>query len=559
MRLRAPAPTRALAAFLLIEAIHAASPCAAGIPPALPLTPAVTVALQPEKNTCPDRAAPVALGTALWNGWGRDIDNSRYQPEPAIRASDVARLNLKWSYGYQGSGRFAQPTVVDGRLFIAGGNGRIYSLDAKSGCTYWTFDEPVGSHSAISIAELAPSKRAVLPKKLKRTLAHLDVIKAPSVALFGDDSGAVYALDAQHGTLVWKTQVETHPLARIVGAPTLYNNRLYVSVASIEEAMAATPGYACCTFRGSVAALDVATGRMLWKSYTVLEEPQPTRKTSAGVQEFAPAGAAVVDAPTIDPKRNVLYVGTLGSTTSVEQSLTDAVVAFDLTDGKLRWVKQLARTGELVSSGFSSSPLLRTLASGNQVILAGQRSGVIYSLDPDHGGEILWQTKLAQGSAPPGGAGQPGPPPSGAGGIAWGVAADYKNVYVGLSGLLADPGNGAGSLAALDMKTGIARWRTATPTIACSWNDGACSHAQSQAVTVMPGSAFSGSTDGHLRAYSTIDGKVLWDFDTAQPLHPLNGVAASGGPLDHGGATIVNGMVYVNSGNALLAFSTGSP
>jgi polyvinyl alcohol dehydrogenase (cytochrome) len=556
MRLQALALLRTLAAWLLVDGVFAASAgAAADIPPAVPLDPAVTVVLQPERNICPDRAEPVALGTALWNGWGRDIDNSRYQPEPAIRASDVARLTLKWSYGYQGSGRFAQPTVVDGRLFIAGGNGRVYALDAKSGCTYWTFDAPVGSQSAISIAELAPSKRAVLPKKLKRTLAHLDVIKAPSVALYGDDSGAVYALDAQRGTLVWKTQVDTHPLARIVGAPTLYNNRLYISVASTEEAMAATPGYACCTFRGSVAALDVATGKILWKSFTVLEEPQPTRKSSTGVQEFAPAGAAVVDAPTIDPKRNVLYVGTLGSTTSVEHSLTDAVVAFNLEDGKLRWVKQLARTGERVSSGFSSSPLLRTLASGNQVLLAGQRSGVMYSLDPDHGGEILWQTKLVEGGAVLTGA----PLAGTAGGIAWGVAADYKNVYIGLSGVLADPGNAAGSLTALEMKTGTLRWRTATPTPACAWSDGTCSHAQSQAVTLMPGSAFSGSLDGHLRAYSTIDGKVLWDFDTAQPLHTLNGVAAVGGPLDHGGATIVNGMVYVNSGNALLAFSTGSP
>jgi polyvinyl alcohol dehydrogenase (cytochrome) len=562
----AHASLRALAAWLFMDGVCAAAPGAAEIPPAVPLTPAVTVALQPERNICPDRAEPVALGTALWNGWGRDLDNSRYQPEPAIRASDVAKLTLKWSYGYQGSGRIAQPTVVDGRLFIAAGSGRVYSLDAKTGCTYWTFDAPVGSLSTISIAELGQPKRAVLPKKLKRTLAHLDVIKAPSVAVFGDDSGTVYALDAQHGTLVWKTQVETHPLARIVSAPTLYNNRLYVSVASTEEAMAATPGYACCTFRGSVAALDVATGKTLWKSFTVLEEPQPTRKTSTGVQEFAPAGAAVVDAPTIDPKRNVLYVGTLGSTTSVEQSLTDAVVAFDLNDGKLRWVKQLARTGEMVSSGFSSSPLLRTLASGNQVILAGQRSGVMYSLDPDHGGAILWQTKLAEGGAPQGGAPQGGAPQGGAGqpgaatgGIAWGFAADYKNVYVGLSGMLADPGNGTGSLTALDMKTGIARWRTATPTPPCSWSDANCSHAQSQAVTLMPGSAFAGSLDGHLRAYSTIDGKVVWDFDTAQPLHTLNGVTAAGGPLDHGGATIVNGMVYVNSGNALLAFSTGSP
>jgi polyvinyl alcohol dehydrogenase (cytochrome) len=384
----------------------------------------------------------------------------------------------------------------------------------------------------------------VLPKKLKRTLAHLDVIKAPSVAIFGDDKGTVYALDAQRGTLVWKTQVDSHPLARVVAAPTLYNSRVYVSMASSEEAMAAVPGYACCTFRGSVAALDIATGKVLWKSFTVLEEPKPTRKTSTGIQEFGPAGAAVVDSPTIDPKRDVLYVGTGGSTTSVEQSLTDAIVAFDLNSGKLRWVKQLARSGEVGLNGFSSSPILRALATGNQIILAGQRSGVVYALDPDHGGEVIWERSLGLRAAQAA-AVQIGDA------IDWGMAADYKNVYVGL--------NGPGSLDAIDMRTGVVRWRTASPTPPCAWSDGICAHGESQAVTVMPGSAFSGSLDGHLRAYSTIDGKVLWDYDTAQALQPLNGVAARGGPLDRGGATIVNGMVYINSGNALLAFSTGSP
>ena len=552
MRTLTNAWVRVSAACLLAGGVGASAQNAPGVvapaasavaaAPIVTLAPAVPVALQPERNTCPDRAEPVALGTALWNGWGRDLDNSRYQPEPALRASDVGKLALKWSFGYQGGGEFGQPTVVDGRLFIAAASGRIYSLDAKSGCTYWTFDAAVGSRTAISIGELGQTRKAVLPKRLKRTLAHLDVIKAPSVAIFGDDGGTVYALDAQRGTLVWKTQVESHPLARIVAAPTLYNNRLFVSVASTEEAMASKTGYACCTFRGSVAALDLATGKLLWKSFTVLEEPQPTRKSSNGVQEFAPAGAAVVDAPTVDAKREVLYVGTGGSTTSVEQSLTDAIVALDLDSGKLRWVKQLARSGEMASSGFSSSPVLRTLATGNQVILAGQRSGVVYALDPDHGGDVIWQTRTAE--AAQSGAAQPA-------GIAWGMAADYKNVYVGLSG--------AGSLNAIDLKTGTARWHSPSPAPACTWNDNVCSHGLSQAVTVVPGSAFAGSLDGHFRAYSTIDGKVLWDFDTTQALHPVNGVAARGGPLDRGGATIVNGMIYINSGNALLAFSAALP
>jgi polyvinyl alcohol dehydrogenase (cytochrome) len=515
-------------------------------------------------GACPSAAGPVALSNAQWNGWGRGADNTRYQPEPAIRASDVAKLALKWAFGYPSGTEFGQPTLVDERLFVTSSTGRIYSLDAKTGCTYWTYDAAAGSRTAITIGELARPRVAALPRRLKRTLAHLDVIKAPSAAFFGDDTGAVYALDAQKGTLLWKTQVDTHPMARIVGAPTLYNERLYVAVSSTEEAAAVNPSYSCCTFRGSVAALDVGSGRTVWKSYTVLEEPQPTRRNSAGIQEFGPAGAAITSSPTVDGKRNVLYVATGGSATGVEQSLTDAVAAFDLADGKLRWVKQLVRPDAGAGgAGFSSSPVLRTLATGNQVLLAGQKSGVVYGLDPDHGGEILWQTKIGDSGPGPAGGGASGiasvvGPPGVAGrpgGVAWGSAADHRSLYVAVSGLLAQPANTSGSLTALDMTTGVARWHTAAPEPACSWGERNCSHAQAQAVTVMPGSAFSGSMDGHLRAYSTIDGKILWDFDTAKDFPTKNGIKASGGPLDHGGATIVNGVVYVNSGNALLAFS----
>jgi polyvinyl alcohol dehydrogenase (cytochrome) len=524
---------------------------ATAAPPANAPPPAV---LLPEKNPCPNAAGPVALGNVQWNGWGRGPDNTRYQPEPAIRASDVGKLALKWSYGFQGGPVFGQPTIADGRLFVTSAAGRLYSLDSKTGCTYWTYDTGTGSGTAVVIGELARARIAALPRKLKRTLAHLDIIKAPSAAFFGDDHGVVYAVDAQKGVLLWRTQVDPHPLARIVGTPALYNDRLYVTVASSEDAAATNPNYACCTFRGSVVALDIATGRTIWKSYTVLQEPQATHKNAAGVQEFGPAGAAVSSAPTIDVKRNVLYVATGSSANGIEHSLTDAIASFDLTEGRLRWVKQLARPDAPASSGFTSSPVLRTLASGNQILLAAQKSGVVYALDPDHGGEVLWQTKVVDPAAL-GAGGVPSSGTSSAGGVAWGIAADHRNVYVAISGLLAQPVNGTGSLTALEMKTGVARWHTPAPEPACSWRDRPCSHAQGQAVTVMPGSAFSGAMDGHLRAYSTINGKIVWDVDTARDYQTQNGIRASGGPLDHGGATIVNGSVYINSGNTLLAFS----
>jgi polyvinyl alcohol dehydrogenase (cytochrome) len=517
----------------------------------------------PETNICSEPAGPLALGSAQWNGWGREIENTRYQPEPALRANDVPKLGLRWAFGFQGSAVAGQPTVVDGRLFVTSAAGRVYSLDAKTGCTYWTYDAPAGTHSSIFVGELSTPRKVLVPPAPRKTAgtrgrnakhplttAHLDMIKAPSAAFFGDDTGAVYALDAQKGTLLWKTQVDSHPLARIIGTPTLFHDRLYVVVGSTEQSAAQDPAYACCTFRGSVAALEMTTGRVVWKSFTISEEPRAHGRSAGGAAEFGPAGGAIIGSPTIDAVRNVLYVGTGGSLTSTGQTMTDAVVAFDLNDGRMSWTRQFARHDAVGGADFSSPPILRTLADGKQIVFAGQKSGIVYALDPDRGGEVLWHTKLIDGGVPRG--------------IEWGPSADHRSLYVALSGLAAEPENASGALEAIDMKTGSRRWYTAAPAPACSSGPEACSHAAAQAVTVIPGIAFSGTMDGHLRAYSTIDGKIVWDTDTAKDFVTVNGIKASGGSLDQGGATIVNGVVYINSGygqrtgqpgNVLLAYS----
>ncbi|MDP9064474.1 MAG: PQQ-binding-like beta-propeller repeat protein, partial [Pseudomonadota bacterium] len=461
----------------------------------------------------------------------------------------------------QGNAVSGQVTVVDGRLFVTSSTGRIYSLDAKTGCTYWTYDAPAGSHTAVSIGESAPPRSLLPPppagrrkhgkaKKTLRqmTLAHLEILKAPSAAFFGDDNGAVYALDAQKGTLLWKTQVDAHPLARITGSPVVYRGRLYVVVASKEQLSAANAGYVCCTFRGSVAALDLTSGRILWRTMAIDEEPRPAPAGSSERPEIGPSGASISAAPTIDSKRNVAYVATGGSLTGLNQPLSDAVVALDLTDGRVRWSKKFPRHEQVGAADFTSSPIVRTLGD-RQVIIAAQKSGIVYALDPDRG-DVIWQSKVSEDATPAA--------------IEWGPAADHRRLYVGLSGLTAEPDNTSGALAALDLKNGLRRWYTPAPSPACSWGGQNCAHAEAQAVTVMPGIAFSGSMDGHLRAYSTIDGKVVWDFDTAKEYVAVNGIRASGGSLDQGGATIVNGVLYINSGNGqrsgqpgnvLLAFS----
>ncbi len=512
--------------------------------------PTGKLAPTPEKNLCA-RATPATLGSgSQWNGWGRDLDNSRYQPEPGLVASDVPRLKLKWAYGYRSTLIYGQPTVVGGRVYVTSASGRVYSLDAKSGCTHWTFDAQAPSRTAITVAQIpgTPSSRLAV--------------------VFGDDSATLYALDATTGKLFWKRRLDEHPDARISGAPVYHGQRLYVPVSSLEELSAAVPRYECCKFRGSVAALDAGDGKVIWQTYTIDEKAKPYRKAKDGTQLYGPAGAAVWSAPTLDPKRNLLYIGTGNSYTDRPAPRTDSILALDMASGAIRWVNQLLAndnyivgcdTASTAGQGncpetlgpdvdFGTSPILRTLPDGRQVLLTGQKSGQVYELDPASGKQ-LWMARVGAGSS--------------LGGIEWGGAADATHMYVAVSDIVAPTGK-PGGLTALSIADGKVAWRQEPPPPVCSWGPRSCSAAQSQAVSAMPGVVFSGSHDGHLRAYSAANGKVVWDFDTGQPFETVNGVAAAGGSLDHGGATVAGGMLFVNSGygringqpgNVLLAFS----
>ena len=498
-----------------------------------------------ETNLCAAKTAASVDQGSEWNGWGNDLSNARFQPNPGLTAADVPKLKLKWAFGYRSTGVYGQPTVVGGRVYVSSSSGRIYSLDARTGCTNWTFDAQ------------APSRTAI----------YVTPINDKPAAIFGDDSATLYALDATSGKLIWKQRLDDHVAARISGAPVAYGQRVYVPVSSLEELSAATPGYECCKFRGSVAALDASTGKLVWQTYTIDEKPKPYRKAKDGTQLYGPAGGAVWSAPTLDPNRNLIYVGTGNSYTDRPAPRTDSILALDMASGAIRWVNQLHEHDNYIvgcdspqTAGkgncpeklgpdvdFGTSPILRTLPGGQQVLLTGQKSGHVHGLDPANGKQ-LWVAKVGAGSS--------------LGGIEWGGAADATRMYVAVSDIAATTGK-PGGLTALDISDGKEAWRRDPPAPVCSWGARNCDAAQSQAVSVMPGVVFSGSHDGHLRAYSAGDGRVVWDFDTGQPFETVNGVAAAGGSLDHGGATIAGGRVFVNSGygriigqpgNVLLAF-----
>ena len=503
----------------------------------------------PALNLCRDggdASIPMHPRPHDWNGWGRDPANTRYHPSSGLSARDVPRLRLKWAFAYPGRAAYGQPVVVGDRLFGGGSGGRVFSLDARTGCTHWSYSAGAVVRTAVVVARL-PAESSRL------------------VAWFGDEKATLHAVDAATGQRLWTTRVTDHPGARVLSTPQFHEGRLYVGASSNEEVAAADANYECCTFRGVVAALDAASGQVIWKSHTVRETPQPTRRNPAGTQMHGPAGGSIFSSPTIDTKRRLLYVGTGNGYTNERSDSTNAVIAFDLDTGERRWTAQVrqndawilgcegAPTGNCpsplgVDFGFASSPVLATLARGRQVIVAAEKSGIVHGLDPRNRGKILWQTQLVPGSPD--------------GGILWGSAADTRHVYVATSGYSYPSGSGPGSLTALETATGRVLWSHPAPVLGCAWGADRCAQGQVAAVTAIPGVVFSGALDGHLRAYASRDGKVLWQFDTGQAFPAVNGGIAQGGGIDYGGQTVANGTLYVHSGsprtrsgNALLAFS----
>ncbi|MGB9070120.1 MAG: PQQ-binding-like beta-propeller repeat protein [Candidatus Acidiferrales bacterium] len=501
-------------------------------------------------NPCSADVKPAAPGAPAWTGWSTTPENWRFQAaaQGGLSAAGAAQLRLKWAFGIPNVKIVrSQPGEFRGRVFVGANDGTLYALDSSTGCTVWatTASKPVRSGIAIGKA------------------ADADAI------FFGDAGGNVYALAFDTGKLIWVVRAEAHPDATITGTPAYFKGRLYVPVSSGEEQSRRRNGYQCCTFRGSVVAMDAATGKTAWQGY--MSSPAvavESFQAGQGHGVFAPSGMAIWSAPTIDAARNRIYVGTGDNYSEPGTKTSDAVVALDLKTGAILWSVQFDKgdvyridCGDPPREGCSpptnpefdlgASPILVDLGHKKRALLLGQKSGLVYAVDPDSQGKLLWHARAGAGGL--------------LGGVQWGPATDGTNVYVAVSDLAfqgrgPDPAKGGG-ISAYRIRDGQLLWKTPPP--GCG-DRRPCSPAQSQAVTAIPGAVFSGSIDGHLRAYADADGRIIWDFDTARDFDTVNKVAAHGGSLDVGGPIVVGGMVFVVSGypgfgampgNVLLAFA----
>ncbi|MFD2933375.1 outer membrane protein assembly factor BamB family protein [Spirosoma flavum] len=484
----------------------------------------------------------------LHSGWGGDLEGTGYRTakQAGISAATVGSLKLKWAFAFPDVNQVrSKPAIVGDWLIIGTQFGDVYCLNKQTGKIGWHFAAKSAIRGAISVVQNANGLQA----------------------FFADNSTNVYALDVKTGKLLWEKRIGQHAQSANTGSVVVFDDIVYVPLTSLEVVSVLLPSYPCCSSSGEVVALKARSGEEVWRHRVIAEEAKITGKKKDGEPSYGPAGAIVWCSPTVDTKRGLLYIGTGENYTNPPTNTSDAIQALNLKTGKLAWTFQ-ATQNDAWNMGcpggpncpekpgsdfdFGMAPILVKQPSGKDILVVGQKSAMVYGLAPDDG-KLLWKTSIGLGSA--------------LGGIHWGMATDGQYVYAAnadnkyaLFGKTDSLHRPAPGLYALEVATGKIIWKAASPS--CGERK-QCIEANSAAPTVIPGVVFAGALDGHIRAYSTVDGKILWDYDTLREFETVNGIKGQGGSLDGPSPVVADGMVFVNSGyglfgelpgNVLLAF-----
>jgi polyvinyl alcohol dehydrogenase (cytochrome) len=505
-------------------------------------------------------------GTRVSEGWGIDAANRRFvdRRRAGMSVTDINRLRLAWSFAFPDSaGSRSQPAVAGGAAFVGSQSGAVYALDARTGCLYWKFEAAGEIRGAVIYRSASGSSQQ------------------PAL-YFGDVFANVYAVDARTGRQLWHVRVDEHPAARIAGSPTVFGDRIYVPLGSWGEELAgASPDYICCTFRGSLTAIQRSSGGIVWTRYTIPTVAVEQYRNSLGIPHLGPSGAGIWSAPAVDARRGSIYLTTGNNYSDPVDDNSDAVFALDLAAGTLKWKHQML-PNDVYNDGcrrlyhnepdlptcprnpgpdadFTAAPVLVSLPGGRDVLVAGQKSSDIMALDPNDG-HIIWKYRISHDPAPM------------SGGVWYGMAVEGNTVFVPVIGTERDRSvpmgpatpldqiyrySAANGLYALDVSTGAIKWaRTADscePEVQCK--------GFVAAPVAIEGAVFAGSIDGYIRAFDTRTGRVLWSFATARKFAAVGGKTARGGAIWGAGAvSLADGMLFVHStsagpGGVLLAFS----
>ena len=510
---------------------------------------------------CPaDQRVADLKSPATVTGFGFDAHNHRYlsKAQSGLTTADFKNLELAWAIGFpKATTMRSQPAIVGSTLFLPVADAsRLFAiaLPEKAGdkpCIRWTYKSAAPLRTSAAYGELPGSRRKVV--------------------LFGDIAANIHMVDAATGAPVWQQAVGLYQFSLTTGTPVLYKDRVYVPISQYEIMLGGDNKHECCKTHGAVTALDAATGKKIWTTHA-MEEAKPIRDRGDGQMLWGPSGAPIWTSPAIDEKRGVLYVGTGEATSEPAAPTTDSILAIDLKDGSIRWHFQ-ATEKDIFLNGcgpgrkglncpadsvfrdvdFGASVIIAKRADGSDILLAGQKAGTLWALDPDNKGKVVWRQNFGEGSP--------------LGGIHWGIAYDGEHVFApinrpyGFSG----PQGGAQKpgMSAVNVTSGEVLWTyTSQPDCSgerqtrvrgCSNNIGL-----SAAPTAIDGAVIAGSLDGFLRAFDAKTGEVLFQFDTARKFDTLNGIEANGGAIDSASITAAKGYLFVNSGYGMFGQPAGN-
>ncbi len=477
-----------------------------------------------------------------YSGWGGNLEGTGFRTaeQAGITPQNVYTLQLKWAFAFPDQSDVrSKPALIGDWLIVGSQSGEVYALNRKTGKIGWHVTAANGIRSGIVVSK---EGNAV-------------------TAYFADGATYTYAVDVKTGKILWSVRAGADPLAMNTGTPAVYRGKVFVPISSIEVAVAADTSYNCCTSSGGVAALDCKTGNPVWYHRIITDTANPQGSKSNGKPFYGPSGAPVWCSPTVDTKRNLIYIGTGENYSLPATNTSDAIQAIDIATGKLVWNFQATKHDAwnlacpvLVNCpgnkgrdlDFGMAPVLVTGPDGKERLLAGQKAGIVYALSPDDG-SLFWKKRIGKGGA--------------LGGIHWGMATDGKNIYAANADnqLALDPDNStmhaSPGIYALDIITGKVVWMAASPNV-----PGKESYlgANSAAPAVIPGIVFAGSNDGRIRAYSTRDGHILWSYNTIKKYQTINGIEGNGGSIDSPAPVIADGMLYVNSGYAQFGEKAGN-
>jgi len=511
-------------------------------------------------HTCPAELSAVDIGTpTIWTQ-GFDLQNHRAlsAEQAGLTTAQMGKLELAWSMAFpQTANMRSQPAIVGNTMYYPiVDSGQLFALDigGASPCVKWVYQHDI---------------------PLRTTIGYHNLADGTPTLVFADNAAHVLLMNAVTAEIIWDVSVKVTSVSNVTAMPVLYGDKVFVPISSGELNMGAAPEYECCTSHGAMVALDVTTGERLWVYHT-MEDAKQTGVSSVGTAQFGPSGAPIWTAPAVDEKRGLIYVGTGENTSAPATDTSDAIVALRMADGTVAWQFQ-ATPNDIFLTGCMNKPdgpncppaysinkdwdfgaaiMLAQRSDGTDLVLGGQKNGIVWALNPDNG-ELVWNTKIGPGGA--------------MGGIHWGMAFDGNRVYAAnnqSTGPTAD-GNAPG-LHALDINTGSIEWsylhqanclgdrQQELPS--CARNYG-----MSAATLLVDGAVVQGSNDGYVKVFDAARGEPIFSFDTARSFDTVNGVTGHGGAIDNFSIWAANGMLFVQSGyglmgvpgNVLLAFKPG--